>query len=73
MIENKKLMYCTKCKKKTLTNDMGTAMSKNNKFMITGRCYICLTKKQEFATTKMRETDSTNENQQVEDEDTNID
>lgn len=61
MIDNKKLIYCTKCKKKTLTNDMGTAMSKNNKFMITGRCYICLTKKQEFASAKNVKEESTEE------------
>lgn len=52
MNADKKYMYCTKCKKKTLTTDLGTCMSKNNRLMITGYCNSCLTKKQEFAATK---------------------
>lgn len=61
MTDEKKYMYCTKCKKKTLTTNLGTRISKNNRLMITGYCSSCLTKKQEFAATK-KSTESANGN-----------
>lgn len=55
MTEDAKYIYCTKCKKKTLTNDLGTRITINKKLMITGCCSLCHTKKQEFASPKKME------------------
>lgn len=68
MTADKKYIYCTKCKKKTLTNDLGTRITKNNKLMNTGHCNLCLTKKQEFASTRkvVRTAESVNESAEVE-------
>ena len=41
-------IYCVKCKNKTKTSDIEYVMSKNNKYMIKGKCLKCKNKKSTF-------------------------
>ncbi len=41
-------LYCVRCKQKTETNNVEEVMSKNNKRMLRGNCFICGTKKCSF-------------------------
>lgn len=44
------LMLCMKCKRQTATKKHKVVFSKNNRYMIAGRCQNCNTKKQQFVT-----------------------
>ena len=41
-------MYCFKCKQKTETVNVTRVVSKNNRNMLKGLCYICGSKKSQF-------------------------
>ena len=45
-------MYCVKCKSKTGTSNLYSFQSKNNRFMIGGKCTKCGSKKTRFAKTE---------------------
>jgi hypothetical protein len=47
-MENVKQIYCVKCKKKTKTKNCVKKKSKNNRNMLSGKCFICDTKKNVF-------------------------
>lgn len=40
--------YCVRCKRKTQTFDTAIEMTKNNRYMLTGKCDTCNTKKCQF-------------------------
>lgn len=63
MNDAEKYMFCTKCKTKTLTTDLGTCKSKNDKNMLTGFCNICRTKKQEFTKSSVKKMDTVKKDQ----------
>ena len=45
-------IYCVKCKQKTMTNNLETVKTINNRMRIRGTCAICNSKKSQFITEK---------------------
>ena len=45
-------MYCLKCKKDTKDLNVKAFMTKNNRYMLKGNCFLCKGKKSKFVSKK---------------------